>query len=610
MTGTSGASSITVASATGITVGMYVVGTNIPTFTTVTSIASAPSITLSNANSGTITAGTAVKFIPTTGAHISSDGRLFAADATLTGNVTAKSGSFTGNVSIGASGSLYSGTVTAGTPPTLSGAGFILNSSGLRFNSSTVNGITTIDGTTGQFITTSASIGTWTIDSNTINKTTGLGKITLDSGTTSANLAMYATSNDGNYTAGILAAKTASPSTDIAMWAGNVTGPANASNANFRVLHSGDTYVKTLNATGTIISSGGSTQKITIDGLHDLIQMGTNTQLFARSGTTFLSNTALLDGSYALSQTALNAAEYLAIGSSTNSFGKTMAGIGLYAPNAYINVTASNGIGISTVNVSSGSTYNANQILLSSGQLKLNSGQTTISGGLETNTNISSQILLDSQTITMQTWNSAVTPSQESSTAGSKIVLSQGSVSIGARDNTTTGKITVGSNSVLTETSTYNFMVVGSVAGLGTRLGGSAYNTLGIGSSNNTIVLQANASRINGINSAAEGVSAYAGPSRITVDETYGVGIWGLPVQGNTIKNKTGTDISIMYEDSGPYAGASPLGPLPRQRVLVEDPVSGQVKLGMAVYYQDMTGLSTSNPTYTSGYVGDLWVQF
>ena len=44
-------------------------------------------------------------------------------------------------------------------------------------------------------------------------------------------------------------------------------------------------------------------------------------------------------------------------------------------------------------------------------------------------------------------------------------------------------------------------------------------------------------------------------------------------------------------------------------RAMIEDPVSGEMKLGFAVYYQD-TLIDTVNPTGSSGNVGDLWVQY
>ena len=52
------------------------------------------------------------------------------------------------------------------------------------------------------------------------------------------------------------------------------------------------------------------------------------------------------------------------------------------------------------------------------------------------------------------------------------------------------------------------------------------------------------------------------------------------------------------------YQNASSLGAYPRQRTLVEDPVTGLVKVGLGVYYG--TGITPSS----GGYIGDLWVVY
>lgn len=133
--------------------------------------------------------------------EVDSSGALIATSASITGEINASSGSFTGNLFIGTSGSIYSGTVTPGSPPTLTGQGFILNNEGLRFNSSTTNGVTTIDGTTGLLITKSAQIGGWNVDSTSIYKTGTSGTITLDS--TKAEIILAAATT---YKSGIAAA--------------------------------------------------------------------------------------------------------------------------------------------------------------------------------------------------------------------------------------------------------------------------------------------------------------------------------------------------------------------------------------------------------------------
>ena len=161
------------------------------------------------------------------------NGTTFAVD----GNITARQGTFSGNVSIASGGSLYSGTLTP--QGALSGAGYILNNLGLTFNSSTTNGITTIDGSTGLFTTASANIGGWNVASSAISKTSNSGTVTLDS--SNAQIRLSSTS----YTAGIATPNTNS-ATDIVFWSGG----ARDTNANFYVRADGTVVMKSAIITG------------------------------------------------------------------------------------------------------------------------------------------------------------------------------------------------------------------------------------------------------------------------------------------------------------------------------------------------------------------------
>jgi len=165
--------------------------------------------------------------------YLSWDGNEFLVD----GNISARAGTFRGNVSIISGGSLYSGTLTSGN---LSGAGYILNSSGLTFSSATTSGITTIDATTGNFITKSANIGGWLINDatnpNQIYKTSTTNTIKLDSGSGSLQI-------DGTgYTTGI----GFPDANNIVMWAGvaKATAP-------FRVYKDGSVYASSLTIDGS-----------------------------------------------------------------------------------------------------------------------------------------------------------------------------------------------------------------------------------------------------------------------------------------------------------------------------------------------------------------------
>jgi len=165
--------------------------------------------------------------------YISWDGATFI----VQGDLRAKKGNFSGNVEIQLGGSLYSGALTQAGD--LSGAGFILNKNGLTFNSTGVNGITTINGTTGLLTTKSANIGGWDVDSSSIKRTNNSGTITLNS--TNAQIVASSTS----YQAGIATPDTNSGS-DIVFWAG---GARNTS-ANFYVRADGTVVMGSATITG------------------------------------------------------------------------------------------------------------------------------------------------------------------------------------------------------------------------------------------------------------------------------------------------------------------------------------------------------------------------
>jgi len=162
---------------------------------------------------------------------------------TVTGDLRAKKGSFSGNVSIASGASLYSGALTGNTVTSagdtggvLLGKGFVLNTGGLKFNSATVTDITTIDAETGKLSTSLANIGGWDVNASTISK----NGITLNS--TGKIIA-----SSGAYYVGI-EPKSASVD-DIVLWAGqSATGGTSVTGANFRVTAGG-----ILHATGAVI---------------------------------------------------------------------------------------------------------------------------------------------------------------------------------------------------------------------------------------------------------------------------------------------------------------------------------------------------------------------
>jgi hypothetical protein len=187
---------------------------------------------------------------------VTNAGALTATSATISGAITATSGTFSGNVIIGATGSIYSKNVV---PATSNGQGFILNQNGLRFNSSSVNGITTIDGSTGLLTTKAANIGGWLIDTSaypdSIYTSVNNNTILLDA----ANSRISAsTTNGGGYYVGM--ATPTGTSSNVVMWAGS-SGVASTNNK-FYVTADGTLNAKNATLTGTFTLDSSST----IDG--------------------------------------------------------------------------------------------------------------------------------------------------------------------------------------------------------------------------------------------------------------------------------------------------------------------------------------------------------
>ena len=128
---------------------------------------------------------------------------------------------------------------------------FILNNSGLIFNSPSTNGITTIDGTTGLFVTNAAYIGGWSVNSTGISKTTGSGTLKLDQSN------VYISASSSTYSSGIATPNSNSPS-DVVFWAGS-SGARSTSN-NFYVTADG-----TLHASSAVISGSITASSVIID---------------------------------------------------------------------------------------------------------------------------------------------------------------------------------------------------------------------------------------------------------------------------------------------------------------------------------------------------------
>ena len=237
---------------------------------------------------------------------VKNNGAVTATSVDIAGKITATTGSFTGDIKIGSTGSIYSNLIN---PATSNGQGFILNQNGLRFNSSTTNSITTIDGSTGQFVTKSALIGGWTVTDPNITATSGSGTITLDA--SSARISANTTSG-GNYYVGLAAPTSGST---VVFWAGNA-GAASLSNA-FVVTADGTLY---LGGSGTALATQVSNATTTANTAN-------TTAGTANTNATTAGNTAV---------NAKNTADAAALASSKfNSSGNINAGLTV-SPNGYI----------------------------------------------------------------------------------------------------------------------------------------------------------------------------------------------------------------------------------------------------------------------------------
>ena len=273
------------------------------------------------------------------------DGNTFAID----GNITARQGTFSGNVSIASGGSLYSGTLTP--QGALSGSGYILNNLGLTFNSSTTNGITTINGSTGLLTTASANIGGWNVTSSTINKTSNNGTVTLDS--SNAQIRLTSTS----YTAGIATPNT-NAATDIVFWAGG----SRDTNSNFYVRADGTVVMKSAIITGYASASDVAGLAKTDMSNVTTIDGGKITTGIIRNST----QSGPSDGSdYSTSGMAINlnngtiTAKQFRVDASGNAFflGTLSSGISLSAPNITGGSITGASVTVTNQIISSGLTY-------------------------------------------------------------------------------------------------------------------------------------------------------------------------------------------------------------------------------------------------------------
>jgi hypothetical protein len=290
----SGATTVSVTLATGITAGMFVYADGIIPNTTVKSIVGT-SITLSQATTASVAGN--ISFIPTTqSTNIMPNGIAYATGIVIAGTSYLTAARISGNLNLDTLGSIVQGTALAagapgnvsGTYPILSGQGFILNKAGLTFANTAGTWTTTLSGVDGALKTISAVIGGWQVNSSQFYSPNS--DIFLDANVGNSNTppsttsqpAVYAVRNA--YYVGITPiTSNATAASDVVIWAGQNAYSAR-STANFRVYGDGHVYI---GGTGSVIDGG-----VTIGGLSKTITDINSTATSAQTTATSAQTTA------------------------------------------------------------------------------------------------------------------------------------------------------------------------------------------------------------------------------------------------------------------------------------------------------------------------------
>lgn len=595
---------LNVSSTTNLTAGMYVFGSGIPTGTTISSIGTG-TITLSNLPTISLS-NSPIQFVSTTGAHITSTGNFVANNAILIGSINAKSGSFSGNVNVSSGGSLYSG----GLDPTgnLNTAGYILNSSGLYFsgNGSTKNTYITPSGLT----TTAANIGGWNINSNQISRTgsSGVsGSIIIDSSTgtvstTAVNVSGYSAGINGPFVGGGNTTPQDDPSIaesggENVFWAG--TGGATATSNAFRVTLGGNLYAQKIYSYGGLMqvaSSATSKNIIQLDSTNEWLSLGDSagtSYLVSRNNNIYLTSPAANTTPWSSSSgkptstdtSSPTGTPYLASGSSfKDAYGTKVKGIGIYTGDWDYFTTGESKPFITAT--TTGLQLSASPDI----------GMLVEGGGASTDNFTQPTILIYTAN------NSGAIPASysPSTSYGAWAKFQSNQISLNAAPaggGSSTTFININGNT--STPNTPNSIIM------------QASPSQNLTKHSNTVVPS------NLVGQVSD--TGYAAAARIQLN-SLGTYISGIPYQGGitlnyaqweaNFNNTTVAGMSPMagYAGTG-YLGLTGFGPVPRARVLVQDPTDGTVVAGLAVYYQD-TSVSSSIPDSSSGYVGDLWITY
>ena len=249
-TGSSGANTVTVTSATGISNSMLAFGSGIASGAAVSSV-SGTTITLSKVNTGPVSGE--ILFASASGAHITSSGNFYAHNGNIRGNITALSGTIEGNLQVLSTGSFIAGNGTSSSVVINTNGLTALNSGGsgtteilteaIRFGSTPRGNSTGVTSSNPlpvaiNFFTKSAMIGGWIVGASTITDTSQ--QFILDSSTSL--LSIFGSVSNVNYGlkigtgANVIEAGTRDGSNNIPTPSFSVTkqGILTANNANIR----------------------------------------------------------------------------------------------------------------------------------------------------------------------------------------------------------------------------------------------------------------------------------------------------------------------------------------------------------------------------------------
>jgi hypothetical protein len=419
------------------------------------------------------------------------------------------------------------------------------------------------------------------------------------------------------------------------IWAGSPTA-GGSSLANFSVTPSGSVVARNI----TIIGNGGSSNLISAGGLFTVTNAGVVTATAANITGTIYAQGGQFTGNVQLNGGSLYAPKTTGIPSSVNA-GVIFNGTGVAAYNGSGGVTQ-----MLTTALADGSTFTTNAadiggwvvgqstITDSANQFRLDSLNKKIYiQGTGTNANNYLQL----STPTLNTYTSTNNVFESGATGALPSTYIDASGNLYANSAILRGTIIGG---------TMTGVIDGTTGHYGYYLDNNGY--FGLKSTNGSI-FAFNGSGLNVVTASADVINfAVASPSsgnntndRPSYSGGYSVkigasatasktGYWqngayftgnltrsgtiiqGLPVQGDAdltvYQVSGGGPISSNGQSTTYYEGLTALGPYPRQRMIIEDPQTGALMLGMAVYYRQSSVWGTGTPT--GGSIGDLWVDY